>query len=143
MLRIRALLSHRRHPYSPPYCTAVSSACLFFYTYVVEPDMTGLSQSTPPQAPSVAVGPRTLVAGASGFIGRFVAEASLSAGHATYVLVHSSSASATYPSKANAYKSLQDQGAILITVMLAVLYYIFSTFQFVLGLFSAVCTYNS
>nr|CAI26308.1 putative leucoanthocyanidin reductase 2 [Vitis vinifera] len=77
--------------------------------------MTVLSVSTPPapQAPPAATGPRTLEVGASGFIGRFVAEASLSSGHPTYVLVRSSAT--TSSSKASTIKSLEDQGAILVT----------------------------
>nr|AWH11769.1 leucoanthocyanidin reductase [Nekemias megalophylla] len=85
---------------------------LFLLPQKINTDMTALSASTLP-APPAATGPRTLVVGAGGFIGRFVAEASLSSGHPTYVLVRSSGT--TSPSKGSAIKSLEDQGAILLT----------------------------
>ncbi|XP_022737996.1 leucoanthocyanidin reductase-like [Durio zibethinus] len=53
----------------------------------------------------------TMVIGSSGFIGRFVTEASLDSGRPTYILVRSSSNS---PSKASTIKFLQDKGATII-----------------------------
>ncbi|KAL9678893.1 hypothetical protein QQ045_016744 [Rhodiola kirilowii] len=53
---------------------------------------------------------RVLIVGAAGFIGHFVAEASLGAGRPTYVLVRSASATKTKP----AIKALQDKGAIIV-----------------------------
>ncbi|GMH15221.1 hypothetical protein Nepgr_017062 [Nepenthes gracilis] len=52
-----------------------------------------------------------LVAGATGFMGRFLAEASLESGKPTYVLVRPSS---LCTSKAKVVKSLQDKGAIVL-----------------------------
>ncbi|KAI4313973.1 hypothetical protein L6164_026916 [Bauhinia variegata] len=52
---------------------------------------------------------RVLVIGATGFIGRYVAEASLSAGRPTYILVRPGAAP---PSKAAIVKAFQDKGAI-------------------------------
>ncbi|OMO92002.1 NmrA-like protein [Corchorus capsularis] len=54
---------------------------------------------------------RTLVIGSSGFIGRFVTEASLDSGRPTYILVRSSLNS---PSKASNIKFLQDKGATIL-----------------------------
>ncbi|GMJ05711.1 hypothetical protein like AT1G75290 [Hibiscus trionum] len=54
---------------------------------------------------------RVLIVGATGFIGQFVAEASLDAGRPTYVLVRPSSAN---HSKTHVAKALQDRGAILL-----------------------------
>ncbi|XP_058182837.1 leucoanthocyanidin reductase-like isoform X1 [Rhododendron vialii] len=54
---------------------------------------------------------RVLIIGATGFIGQFVAEASLDSGRATYVLARSFYAS---PSKAKTIKSLQDKGATVL-----------------------------
>ncbi|XP_043715243.1 leucoanthocyanidin reductase-like [Telopea speciosissima] len=53
---------------------------------------------------------RTLIVGATGFIGRFVAEACLETGRPTYVLVRSAK---TTPSKSQTIKALQDKGAII------------------------------
>ncbi|KAI4357866.1 hypothetical protein L6164_001788 [Bauhinia variegata] len=64
--------------------------------------------TVPPAIPSATNG-RVFVVGATGFIGQFVAEASLSAGHPTYFLVRPGAAS---PAKATIVKSLQDKGAI-------------------------------
>lgn len=58
------------------------------------------------------VGGRTLIVGSTGFIGRFVAEASLASGRPTYLLVRPAVAC---PFKAKTIKSLQDKGALLIT----------------------------
>ncbi|XP_058108095.1 leucoanthocyanidin reductase-like isoform X2 [Magnolia sinica] len=55
---------------------------------------------------------RTLVVGATGFIGRFVAEASVASGRATFVLVRPASSSS--PSKARTIKALQEKGAIIV-----------------------------
>lgn len=60
------------------------------------------------------VGGRTLIVGSTGFIGRFVAEASLASGRPTYLLVRPVVAC---PFKAKTIKSLQDKGALLITVL--------------------------
>ncbi|XVE53355.1 hypothetical protein DITRI_Ditri02bG0197700 [Diplodiscus trichospermus] len=54
---------------------------------------------------------RVLIVGATGFIGQFVAEASLDAGRPTYVLVRPSSGN---HSKNKIAKALQDRGAILL-----------------------------
>ncbi|KAK8511840.1 hypothetical protein V6N13_029428 [Hibiscus sabdariffa] len=54
---------------------------------------------------------RVLIVGATGFIGQFVAEASLGAGRPTYVLVRPSSGN---HSKTKVAKALQDRGAILL-----------------------------
>lgn len=97
--------------------------------------MTVLSVSTPP----AATGPRTLVVGASGFIGRFVAEASLSSGHPTYVLVRSSAT--TSSSKASTIKSLEDQGAILVTVMPSILLSVLHDFPSSNSLFDCFLQY--
>lgn len=51
---------------------------------------------------------RVLIIGASGFIGQFIAEASLSGGRPTFLLVRSGS------SNAKAIKSLQDKGATIV-----------------------------
>jgi len=59
-------------------------------------------------------GGRAMIIGSTGFIGQFVAEASLDSGRPTYLLVQSSQAS---PSKASTIKSLQDKGAIIIYVI--------------------------
>ncbi|OMO90195.1 NmrA-like protein [Corchorus capsularis] len=56
---------------------------------------------------SIASG-RVLIVGATGFIGRFVAEASLDAGRPTYVLLRPTS------SKSKVAKALQDRGATLV-----------------------------
>lgn len=56
---------------------------------------------------------RVLIIGATGFIGQFVAEASLDSGRATFVLARSFYAN---PSKAKTIKSLQDKGATVLHV---------------------------
>ncbi|KAF8040206.1 hypothetical protein BT93_B2440 [Corymbia citriodora subsp. variegata] len=61
-------------------------------------------------APTPASG-RVLVVGATGFIGRFITEASIEAGRQTYVLVRPGSSS---PSKANTVETLQKKGAIVL-----------------------------
>uniref|UniRef100_A0AAU7NIS0 Leucoanthocyanidin reductase n=1 Tax=Saraca asoca TaxID=1073321 RepID=A0AAU7NIS0_9FABA len=63
-----------------------------------------------PILPSINKG-RVLIVGATGFIGQFVAEASLAAGHPTYVLVRRGPES---PSKAATVRAFQDKGAIVI-----------------------------
>ncbi|KAF6143796.1 hypothetical protein GIB67_016717 [Kingdonia uniflora] len=59
-----------------------------------------------------AVNGRILIVGATGFIGRYVAEASLSFGHPTYLLIRCISTAA---SKCKAITSLQEKGAIAIS----------------------------
>lgn len=56
---------------------------------------------------------RVLIVGATGFIGQFIAEASLAAGRTTYVLVRPGPGG---PSKAKNVKALQDKGAIILHV---------------------------
>lgn len=68
----------------------------------------------PAPGAGAGVGGRTLIVGSSGFIGRFVAEASLASGRPTYLLVRPAIAC---PSKAKTIKSLQDKGAIIIRVL--------------------------
>ncbi|KAL5553508.1 hypothetical protein UlMin_040909 [Ulmus minor] len=57
---------------------------------------------------------RVLIAGASGFIGQFVAEASLQSGRTTYVLVRPSHGAKLNSSKASTIRALQDKGAIIV-----------------------------
>lgn len=64
---------------------------------------------------SAAKNGRIFIVGAAGFIGRFVAEASLDAGQPTYVLVRPGPLD---PSKADIIKGLKDRGAIIIHVCL-------------------------
>ncbi|KAJ4973212.1 hypothetical protein NE237_006386 [Protea cynaroides] len=54
---------------------------------------------------------RTLIVGATGFIGRFLAEACLDTGRPTYVLVRSAK---TTHSKAQTVKDLHDKGSIIV-----------------------------
>lgn len=54
---------------------------------------------------------RVLIAGATGFIGQFVATASLDAHRPTYILARPGPRS---PSKANIFKALEDKGAIIV-----------------------------
>ncbi|XP_044491927.1 leucoanthocyanidin reductase-like isoform X2 [Mangifera indica] len=61
---------------------------------------------------STAKSSRVLIIGATGFIGRFVADASLDSGRPTYVLVRSSVSS---PSKAKITQQLQDKGAVILS----------------------------
>ncbi|XP_010037350.2 leucoanthocyanidin reductase [Eucalyptus grandis] len=56
---------------------------------------------------------RTLIIGSSGFIGQFVAEASLASGRPTYLLVRGGRMSSC-KAKANAIMSLQEKGAIIL-----------------------------
>lgn len=56
---------------------------------------------------------RTLIIGSSGFIGQFVAEASLASGRPTYLLVRGGRMSSC-KAKANAIISLQEKGAIIL-----------------------------
>lgn len=63
--------------------------------------------------PVVAKKDRVLIVGATGFIGKFVAEASLAAGYATYLLVRQGNIS---QSKSTVVKSLQEKGAVIIYV---------------------------
>ncbi|XP_030477466.1 leucoanthocyanidin reductase-like [Syzygium oleosum] len=65
------------------------------------------------EIPRVEESGRTLIIGSSGFIGRFVAEASLASGWPTYLLVRGGRVSSC-KAKANAIMSLQDKGAIIL-----------------------------
>ena len=56
---------------------------------------------------------RVLIVGATGFIGQFVAEASLGSGRPTYLLARPLDINS---SKAKTIKNLQDKGAIIINV---------------------------
>ncbi|CAN1137779.1 Leucoanthocyanidin reductase [Linum perenne] len=56
---------------------------------------------------------RVLIVGATGLIGRFVAEASLDSGRPTYLLTRTPSSS-TSPDKDQALKSLKERGAIIL-----------------------------
>ncbi|KAK4784607.1 hypothetical protein SAY86_018975 [Trapa natans] len=67
---------------------------------------------TPPSAATADSKGRLLVIGATGFIGRFVAEASTESGRPTYVLVRPGSCFS--PTKADAIKSLKEKGAIVV-----------------------------
>ncbi|KAF5444472.1 hypothetical protein F2P56_033600 [Juglans regia] len=72
--------------------------------------MTRLPSSVP--TTKLAKVGRLLIVGAAGFIGQFVAEASLDAGRPTYVLVRPG---LCFPSsKTHTIKSLQDKGAIIL-----------------------------
>lgn len=68
-------------------------------------------------APAVVAGggAATLIAGATGFVGMFVAEANLARGVPTYVLCRPG---ASAPSKKAAIRSLQKQGAVIVEVRL-------------------------
>lgn len=57
---------------------------------------------------------RVLVVGATGFIGRFVTEASLASGRPTYVLVRPSPGSSC--NKAKIVEAFKDKGAFLLRV---------------------------
>lgn len=57
---------------------------------------------------------RVLVAGATGFIGQFVAEASLVDGRPTFILIRPG---ILCPSKLSTIKALQDKGAIILHVI--------------------------
>ena len=59
---------------------------------------------------------RVLIAGATGFIGQFVAAASLDAHRPTYILARPGPRS---PSKAKIFKALEDKGAIIVYVHLS------------------------
>ncbi|KAK9705055.1 hypothetical protein RND81_07G030400 [Saponaria officinalis] len=60
-------------------------------------------------------GHRTLIIGATGFMGRFIAEASLASGRPTYMLVRPDSTGLT---KSNVVQDLQEKGAIALTGMM-------------------------
>ncbi|XP_054823447.1 leucoanthocyanidin reductase-like [Prosopis cineraria] len=64
-----------------------------------------------PAVPSVDKKERVLIAGATGFIGQFMAEASLAAGYATYLLVRPGPISQC---KSAVVKGLQEKGAAVI-----------------------------
>ncbi|CAI0458963.1 unnamed protein product [Linum tenue] len=57
---------------------------------------------------------RVLIIGATGLIGRHVAEASLDAGRLTYLLIRSTSSAADDPLKGQLLKFLEDKGAIIV-----------------------------
>ncbi|KAJ8752442.1 hypothetical protein K2173_004078 [Erythroxylum novogranatense] len=63
------------------------------------------------QSPIVSEAGRTLIIGSTGYIGRFVTEASLESGGGTYVLVRSRLLS---PSKASIIKAFQEKGCHII-----------------------------
>ncbi|XP_059655557.1 leucoanthocyanidin reductase-like isoform X2 [Cornus florida] len=65
-----------------------------------------------PSSLPAAAKSRVLIVGATGFIGQFIAEASLNTGRTTYILARPSAARS--PSRANTIKALQDKGAIVI-----------------------------
>ncbi|XP_054793680.1 leucoanthocyanidin reductase-like [Prosopis cineraria] len=72
--------------------------------------------ATPPAAATAAAASaapirRVLIVGATGFIGRFVAEASLAAGHSTFVLVRGGPLA---PPKAALVKAFQKKGATIL-----------------------------
>ncbi|KAL5726060.1 leucoanthocyanidin reductase [Ranunculus cassubicifolius] len=60
---------------------------------------------------AIVDGGRTLIVGATGYIGSFIVESCLNSGRPTYVLVRCNS---TGPAKAKTIKLLQDRGAIII-----------------------------
>jgi len=64
-------------------------------------------------SPNAWEGSRVMIVGSMGFIGGFIAEASLECGHPTYLLIRPELASL---SKASTIKSLQDRGATTIYV---------------------------
>lgn len=66
-------------------------------------------------AASPTVKSRVLIAGATGFIGHFVADACLDSGRPTYVLVRSIP---KCPSAAKVLRSLEEKGAIVLHVCL-------------------------
>ncbi|KAJ0095678.1 hypothetical protein Patl1_16507 [Pistacia atlantica] len=69
---------------------------------------------------STAKSSRVLIIGATGFIGHFVADASVDSGRPTYVLVRSS---VTSPRKAKIIQQLQNKGAVVLYVLITL--YIF------------------
>lgn len=71
-----------------------------------------------PSIASAAKSGRVLIIGATGFIGKFVAEASLDSGLPTYVLVRPGP---SRPSKSDTIKSLKDRGAIILHVRSSIL----------------------
>lgn len=73
-----------------------------------------------PSLASAAKRSRVLVIGATGFIGKFVAEASLDSGLPTYVLLRPGP---SRPSKSDTIKSLKDKGAIILHVYMYLIYY--------------------
>lgn len=58
-------------------------------------------------------GSRILIIGATGFIGQFIAQASLASSQSTYIITREAASS---PSKVGTIKALEDQGAILVHV---------------------------
>ncbi|KAJ7978832.1 Leucoanthocyanidin reductase [Quillaja saponaria] len=57
---------------------------------------------------------RTMIIGSTGFMGHFIAEACIYAGHPTYLLIRPGIISATSSSKNNTIKSLHERGAQII-----------------------------
>ncbi|XP_057961700.1 leucoanthocyanidin reductase-like [Malania oleifera] len=76
--------------------------------------MTVLSSSPCSNGSSAAGKGRVLIAGATGFIGQFVAEASLNAAQPTFLILRPPSAVDRHTSKSNTIKALQHKGAIII-----------------------------
>lgn len=78
---------------------------------------------------------RVLIVGATGFMGKFVAEASITTSHPTYLLVRPGP---LISSKASIIKAFQDKGAIVIYVshniylflIVYLIYFIFSLFVY-------------
>lgn len=85
---------------------------------------------------SPAAKSRVLVVGATGFIGRFVVEASLASGRPTYILVRLSSNPGSPCKTAKIAEALRDKGAIILYVVDRPLF-LFSLnvlYMFVLGM---------
>jgi leucoanthocyanidin reductase len=80
-------------------------------------------------SPNAWEGSRVMIIGSMGFIGGFIAEASLECGHPTYLLIRPELASL---SKASTIKSLQHRGATTIYVTNA---YLVAFFIFTWSLF--------
>ncbi|KAI4368985.1 hypothetical protein MLD38_017480 [Melastoma candidum] len=74
--------------------------------------MSALSAMTASSVSAPSGKGRVLIVGATGFIGRFVAEASISSGRPTYLLVRPGTSGC--PSKSNVVKVLQDKGAMIL-----------------------------
>ncbi|KAI4373303.1 hypothetical protein MLD38_011439 [Melastoma candidum] len=74
--------------------------------------MSALAATTGSSAPAPSGKGRVLVIGATGFIGRFVAEASIRSGRPTYLLVRPGTSGCA--SKSNIVKLLHDQGAMIL-----------------------------
>ena len=110
---------------SRPLYSYLTIVCLFllllyrfllFYHLIKETEKKKMCGSNS----NVSEAGRTMIIGSTGFIGRFVAEASLDFGRPTYLLVQSRP---TSPSKASIIKSLQERGAIIIHVILLFIHF--------------------